>query len=137
MYPYFDVADVATGELLKTWRWFCPEELRLVAVDAFGDLFLEDSRGAIHRLDVAAGQFEWISASLEHFKKSTEDSEKRREWLAEDVALSLAQQGFHQSVSVWGTKHRLHFQKAREPQRTFTSRICTSTFLFRAICICI
>lgn len=94
MYPYFDVADFSTDKLLANWRWLCPQDVGLVAVDAFGDLFLEDGQRMVWRLDTSGGQLERISQSVEEFKQSAESLEKRKEWFFEDVALSLSEQGF-------------------------------------------
>ena len=94
MYPYFDVADLSTEGLLANWRWLCPQEVRLVAVDAFGDLFLADGQGMVWRLDTPGGQLERISESVAEFKHLAESLVKRKEWFFEDVAVSLGERGF-------------------------------------------
>ena len=97
MYPYFDIDEFSLDRLLRDWLWLCPEHVRLVAVDAFGDLFLQNLQGAILRLDTSGGRIERISESLEGFQKSAHLAEKRKEWFFEDVALVLAERGFRPS----------------------------------------
>ncbi len=93
MYPYFEVADISAKRLLQNWLWLCPPDLRLVVVNAFGDLFLEDSEGAILRLAISGGQLERISESLEKFKESAQGFEKRKVWFFEDFEISMTEQG--------------------------------------------
>ena len=80
VYPYFDVEGLPSDALLANWRWLCPQDVRLVAVDAFGDLFLEDSRGAILRLDVCGGQLQPISESRNEFVLGARSHELRKKW---------------------------------------------------------
>jgi hypothetical protein len=100
VYPYFDVKGLPSDALLANWRWLCPQDVRLVAVDAFGDLFLEDSRGAILRLDVCGGQLQPISESRNEFVLGARSHELRKKWFYEDVAVSLGE-------------HRLSVSKGR------------------------
>jgi len=94
VYPYFDVEDLSVESLLQEWRWLCPHNVRLVAVNAFGDLFLEDERGAVLRLDTSGGRLEPISASVGAFKESAPSVQNRKEWFLEDIEQSLIEQGF-------------------------------------------
>lgn len=112
MYPYFDVDGISVEKLLAQWRWLCPGDVRLVAVNPFGDLFLEDSHGTIVRLDTSTGRLEHLCNSLGQFQEGTESPEKRREWFVEDVALSLAEHGFRPSKgSCLGYKTPLGFRE--------------------------
>jgi len=97
MYPYFDVRDLSVERLLKEWLWLCPGNRRLVAVDAFADLFLEDGERAVVRLETTNGKLDRIADSVAEFLKSTQDINIRKDWFSEDVALSLAEQGFNPS----------------------------------------
>lgn len=94
MYPYFDVDCLSGERLLEEWRWLCPGKFRLIAVDAFADLFFEDSESAIMRLDTTIGRLDRIAGSSEEFVRLTQDSEHREKWLCEDVAVALSKQGF-------------------------------------------
>jgi hypothetical protein len=94
MYPYFDVDDLSVEKLLQEWRWFCPGKLRLVAVDAFADLFFEDGESSIMRLDSTIGSLNRIAGSAREFFQLTKSSEHRKKWFCEDIAIALAEQGF-------------------------------------------
>jgi|SRR5215470_838786 len=94
MYPYFDVDCLSGERLLEEWRWLCPGNLRLIAVDAFADLFFEDGESAILRLDTTIGRPDRIAGSAEEFVRFTKSSDYRKKWFCEDVALALAEQGF-------------------------------------------
>ena len=80
--------------MLEEWRWLCPGELSLIAVDAFADLFLEDSEFAIMRLDTTIGRLDRIAGSTEEFVRLTQSSEHRKKWFREDAAVALSEQGF-------------------------------------------
>lgn len=94
MYPYFDTADLSVETLLQQWRWLYPQRVQLVAVNAFGDLFLQESQGAVLRLDTSSGLLERISDSLEGFKELVGNSENREKWFLVDVEQSLIERGF-------------------------------------------
>ncbi len=94
MYPYLDVDGLSGEQLLEEWRWLCPGKLRLIAVDAFADLFFEDSECAVSRLDTTIARFDRIAGSAEEFVRLTESSENRKKWFCEDVAVALNEQGF-------------------------------------------
>jgi hypothetical protein len=94
MYPYFDVDGLSVEKLLEEWRWLCSGNLRLIAVDAFADLFFEDSESAIMRLDTTIGRLDRIAGSAEEFVRLTQGSQHRKKWFCEDVAVALAEQGF-------------------------------------------
>ncbi len=85
IYPYFETADLSVEKLLQEWGWLCPQNVRLVAVDAFGDLFLEDERGAVLRLDTSGGKLAQISESVGIFKESADSAENRRRSFFEDT----------------------------------------------------
>jgi hypothetical protein len=93
-YPYFDIDGLSSERLLATWRWFCPQAIQLVAVDAFGDLFLEDAEGLILRLNCRLGQLERIANNRSEFRSGADKNELRQEWFEEDAAIALAEKGF-------------------------------------------
>jgi hypothetical protein len=97
MYPYFDVDGLSVNKLLSEWRWLCPGHFRLIAVSAFGELFLEDNVGAIHWLETAIARMSRVADTRDQFYEVIQRPEYRREWFGEDVALALAQQGFRPS----------------------------------------
>jgi hypothetical protein len=84
MIAYFDVDKLSADRLLKEWRWLCPESLRLVAINAFGDLFLQKQDNAIFRLNIAAGLLVRISDSLENFRNEARKPEYQKAWFLSD-----------------------------------------------------
>ena len=91
MFDWFAVDHLDVERLLAEWRWLCPNRMSLVARDAFGDLFLRDESGQIHRLDVAVGQFLKIADSEAQFRELAID--KRDEWFAEGEKATAAAKG--------------------------------------------
>lgn len=93
VYPYFDMEGLPSDALLANWRWLCPQDVLLVAVDAFGDLFLQDAQGAIFRLDVCGAQLEPISETRNEFESGARSYDLRKKWFYEDVAVALWEHG--------------------------------------------
>jgi hypothetical protein len=60
---WFDVADLDVDRLLADWRWLCPEQMTLVARNAFGDLFLCNEAGNIFWLDCAIEKLTKVAGS--------------------------------------------------------------------------
>jgi len=114
MYPYFDTQGLSADELLTNWRWLCPQGVRLIAVDVFGELFLEDKYGGVLRLDTASGELAQASGSLAEFRQAADDSQQRKELFQEDAAGSLIDQGFHlQKGTCLGYKMRIVFSESK------------------------
>ena len=66
----FDVDDA-----LESWRWLVPQQVRALAVTAFGDVFLADGSGAVLFLDTIAGKCEVVAASTEELKEKLRQPE--------------------------------------------------------------
>ncbi|HEX4423977.1 MAG TPA: hypothetical protein VH079_01165 [Terriglobales bacterium] len=94
MISYFDVDKLSADRLLKEWQWLCPESLRLVAINAFGDLFLQKQDNAIFRLDITAGLLVRISDSLENFRNEARKPENQKTWFLSDIEAKLEQYGY-------------------------------------------
>jgi hypothetical protein len=93
MYPCFDIDGIATERLLREWKWLAPGEFELLAVNAFGDLFLRDFQGSVHRLDVTSGTISSIATSSEEFREAAKDTEKKRGWLLEELTEQAERKG--------------------------------------------
>jgi hypothetical protein len=93
MESYLAVGELSVERLLEQWRWLCPQDVTLVAKDAFGGLFLRDESGAILKLDVAVGQVKKVAESETQFRELASTKEKREEWFAETDELAAAQRG--------------------------------------------
>ena len=70
MYPYYDIDGISAEMLLREWKWLTSGEFSLLAVNAFGDLFLRDINGSVHRLDVTSGTIFAVATSVAEFRKA-------------------------------------------------------------------
>lgn len=86
MYPYFDIDGISSERLLQEWQWLTAGEFRLLAANAFGDLFLQDVQGKVHRLDVTGGTISAIAASPAGFREAAKDTANKKEWFLEELA---------------------------------------------------
>jgi hypothetical protein len=99
MERWFSVAHLDVERLLKNWRWLCPQELALVARNAFGDLFLRDNGGNISWLDVAVGKLTKVSESEAEFRLAAETTERQNEWFAQKDFRNCESRGLNPTVS--------------------------------------
>jgi hypothetical protein len=99
MEHWFRVQHLDVDRLLAKWRWLCSGPLRLVARDAFGDLFLADELGHVWRLDISAGKLQKVAESEIHFHQLAEDPQNRQEWFGEVDERELAARGLAPNVA--------------------------------------
>lgn len=83
MNHWFQVGHLDIDRLLAEWRWLYPNQARLVARNAFGDIFIADETGQIMRIDVAVGKLEVVAASEVQFREFAQNTENRESWFAE------------------------------------------------------
>jgi hypothetical protein len=88
---WFAVDHLDVERLLGDWRWLCPNQVTLVARNAFGDLFLRERAGEVYRLEVAVGKLAKVADSEAQFHKLA--AVKRDEWFAEGDELAAAARG--------------------------------------------
>jgi|HubBroStandDraft_6_1064221.scaffolds.fasta_scaffold110594_2 hypothetical protein len=93
MYPCFDIDGISSARLLREWSWLAPGEFALLAVNAFGDLFLQDIHGSVLRLDVTAGKISAIAGSSIEFREAAKDAGKKRDWFLEQRAEQAEKNG--------------------------------------------
>lgn len=79
--------------LLQEWKWLVQGSYRLLALNPFGDLFLEDPNGGVCRLDVTSAEFRRIADSKIDFTNAADESVKKKEWFLEDLAWLAEQKG--------------------------------------------
>jgi len=91
MADWFAVDHLDVERLLAEWRWLCPNPVSLVARNAFGDLFLRDGGGQIHRLEVGIGKLLKVADTEAQFKELA--TSKREEWFAEREESAAAEKG--------------------------------------------
>jgi len=88
-----EIEALDQDRLLSTWRWLCPQPLTIIDRNAFGDLFLCDNSGRVHKLDVGVGSFLPVAESEFEFRELAEKPERREEWFAEKSAQSASERG--------------------------------------------
>jgi hypothetical protein len=93
MESYFNVGELSAERLLAEWRWLCPAPVRIIARNAFGDLFLRTESGTVSKLDISAGQISEVAETVDQFVSAAEMPDKRRELFAEDDEKAAAQLG--------------------------------------------
>jgi hypothetical protein len=99
----FPVEHLDAERLLREWRWLCPGHFRLLARNAFGDLFLAHEDGWVIWLDVAAGKLKEIAQSDGEFWEKARKPEFAAEWFAENDERAFVLRGFvpdpHQCIA--------------------------------------
>jgi hypothetical protein len=93
------VDDLDVELLLAGWRWLCPQEVEVVARNAFGDLFLSDETGSVYQLDIAGGALNKIAISVSEFCELSARSDKQEEWFAKNDEAVAAARGLQPDVS--------------------------------------
>jgi len=93
MQNWFEIDHLSVEQLLANWRWLCSERMRLVARNAYADLFLCDETGGMFHLDVAVGRLTKVADSEAQFRQLAQTDEKREEWFAESDERAAAARG--------------------------------------------
>ncbi len=118
----FLVEHLSLEDLLKEWRWLCPQKVALVARNAFGDLYLRDESRKIWRLDVAVGEIKQVAESEIRFRELASTKEKREEWFAESDELAAARQGLTPGPNECvGFKTPLVFAESGTPNNAYVA----------------
>ena len=94
MYPCFDIDGISLERLLSEWKWLAPGAFSLLAVNAFGDLFLMDVHGSVQRLDVTGGTICEVANSEEEFRFAADAPSKKKEWLLMDEEDKAGRKGY-------------------------------------------
>jgi hypothetical protein len=81
-------------DYLSEWKWLAAGEFRLLAVSAFGDLFLQDVHGGVHWLDVTGGKLSTIANSEKKFREAGTTLSKKEEWFLEERAKEAERKGY-------------------------------------------
>jgi hypothetical protein len=117
---WWRVDHLDVDRLLQNWRWLCPQKLKLVARNVFGDLFLSDESGLIFRLDVAIGELEKVADSEDQFLENANSDEQRNEWFAEDDERAAASRALTPTLDQCiGFSVPLMFKEAGSPDTSY------------------
>lgn len=93
MSGHFDVGHLSAERLLADWRWLCDLPVRLIARNAFGDLFLCDEAGGVLKLDVSIGKLSKIATSIEEFFALATTEIMQNEWFGANDEKAFAGKG--------------------------------------------
>jgi hypothetical protein len=93
MYPCFDVDGISVQQLPQEWNWLVTGEFKLLAINAFGDLFLKNVVGAVHRLDISGGTIVKIADSESEFRNAAKEVARQEEWFLIEDEKKAAQKG--------------------------------------------
>lgn len=66
---------------LSSWAWLVPSDFTIWLVSRFGDLFLVQSDGSVHMLDVGAGTLTRIAESRDDFCDKIDVGDNAAQWL--------------------------------------------------------
>jgi hypothetical protein len=84
-----DLQALEPNELLADWRWLVREENTPILATAFGDLFLRDSEGRIHFLDLLCGELKLVAETEAGFSESCGKIEWREQYFVGHLIMEL------------------------------------------------
>jgi hypothetical protein len=74
------LGDIDVPRLLAAWRWLVDEPVQPFALTRFGDWFVSDAHGAVHRIDALEGTFAPVCSSLSVFSERRERDDELADW---------------------------------------------------------
>ena len=80
-------------EALESWRWLIPEPVILLAMTAFGDLFVIAADGSVLFLDTAAGSCCRVAESRMGWQELLGDKEQVEQWFMPALLTQLLSNG--------------------------------------------
>ena len=82
-----------TRDYLESWKWLLKDAFEPVLITSFGDWFLRDREGRIHRLAVGWGQFAVVANTLAEFEQAQLAPENLANWFMPALAAELRKTG--------------------------------------------
>jgi|SRR5579859_250978 len=76
------IEGLSGQELLKDWAWLLQKPYTLIAMNNFGDMFLQDEDGEVHLLVLGMGEIIRVAGSVAEFRRLASEKETQREWFA-------------------------------------------------------
>jgi len=87
------IQGLCSEELLSDWMWLLQKPYALVAMNNFGDMFLEDGNGHIHFLDLESGELKPAASSTAELQQRTAQKENQRRWFFTDLLTPIERAG--------------------------------------------
>jgi hypothetical protein len=88
-----DLAEVDAGRLLGFWGWLVDRPMRPLVLTRFGDWFLADEAGAVHRLDILEGTFAKVCDSVAEMEARRSGEDELVDWFLGGMVYALYEAG--------------------------------------------
>ena len=87
------LAELRGEELLAPWTEYVPAGTRVVLVNVFGDLFLQDPGGRVHWVNTVDGQVSKVADTGVAFKQALESRGQLAVWFMPGMVAELHERG--------------------------------------------
>lgn len=88
-----DFSHIDPKSLTEDWIWLIGEDMSPIMVSSIGDMFLKDSKGKIHWLNVGAGELKEVASDIEDLKEKMKDDDIANEWFMFALVSDLKKSG--------------------------------------------
>jgi hypothetical protein len=88
-----EISETEIRQALDGWTWIGLDGLTVVAISAFGDLFVRSSDRAIHMLDTLEGKLKRVAPSLAGFAAQLQEPTIRDDWLLSGLVNAARNRG--------------------------------------------
>lgn len=82
------IGTVDVACLLEDWNWLLRGGYRVERITLFGDLFLSDSEGAIHLLDMLSGETSRVADSISELASLLNQQDRLDEWFLQGFVMT-------------------------------------------------
>lgn len=89
----FDLNNIDARNALRFWTWAIDRPVTPLLMTKFGDWFLKDKEGSVHRLSVLDASFERVALTEKEFHQLREEDDQLIEWFWDGLAYSLYESG--------------------------------------------
>jgi hypothetical protein len=90
MHANIPIQGLSSEEL---WNWLLKKPHKLIAMTAFGDMFLQDEEGRVHFLDLVSGELESAAVSTAELQTLVTQSENRQRWFLMNLLTEIEHAG--------------------------------------------
>jgi hypothetical protein len=85
--------EIDGPRVLGFWSWLVDRPVTVVELTRFGDWFLADATGPVHRLDILEGTFAPVCDNVEEYHRRKNKQPERDDWFSEGMVESLHRHG--------------------------------------------
>ncbi|MFT5572092.1 MAG: hypothetical protein ACI9FR_001013 [Cryomorphaceae bacterium] len=90
-----DFEHLDANILVEDWRWLVGEDARLVLISSMGDIFFQQSAGAVYSLLTGSAEYQKVAKNSEDFQQKLSDDEFIREWFVVNIVSELKEKGMN------------------------------------------